>query len=808
MTNLDFTRQWLSAVLEAPANRLHVECIRQGWGLPRAGQSVHGTPFCLHGRTFDRGLGVHADSEVRVTVDALARRLKAWVGVDDNEGSRRPVSMGLPPVTLIFSVEADGRSLWRSQPLTIADPPAEVDVDLDGLTTFTLKAEAADGQTGYAHGDWADARVELADGSEVALGEPLAVQRLPKTPVFSFLLNGRHSSEFLPRWTRDVTTEALGDAVTLHRFTYRDPETQLAAIVEMKEFGDFPAVEWVVRFRNDGPADTPLLEDIQAMDVSWVATEETWLHRSHGSRSGLEDFAYRRDRLEAGAALAMDAQGGRSSTNWLPFFNLQTADRGVVAAIGWSGQWAAAVSRDDAEAVSLRAGMERTHLVLHPGEEIRTPSAALLFWEGKPIDGNNLLRRFIVAHHTARPDGQLLQAPFATGGWGGMKTEVHLENIRRVKEEQLPYDIYWIDAGWYGTPESYSPIEFTGKWAGQVGNWYPNPVAHPDGMRPIGEAAQDAGLRFLLWFEPERAIWGTQVTQEHPEWFLGERMAGQNVLLDLGNAEARGWLTGYISQCITDWKLGFLRQDFNMEPLPYWRAADAPDRQGMAEIGHIQGLYAFWDELLRRHPGLVIDNCASGGRRLDLETTGRSIPLWRSDYQCFPGAAPLAAQCHTFGLSYWLPLSGTSAHIRDGSTYDFRSALTAALSFGSALPEWRSKMMADYRRVRPLWYGDYYPLTPYSTSRDVWCAYQLHRTDLAEGVVLAFRREECPFTGAEFALSGLEPDAEYRLEDADTGETWTMTGRGLAEEGLRLSIDGARESRLVFYKANQPDAWK
>jgi len=51
-------------------------------------------------------------------------------------------------------------------------------------------------------------------------------------------------------------------------------------------------------------------------------------------------------------------------------------------------------------------------------------------------------------------------------------------------------------------------------------------------------------------------------------------------------------------------------------------------------------LCAFWDDLLRRHPHLIIDNCASGGRRMDLETMSCSVPLWRTD---FPGD-PLAKQ--------------------------------------------------------------------------------------------------------------------------------------------------------------------
>ena len=56
------------------------------------------------------------------------------------------------------------------------------------------------------------------------------------------------------------------------------------------------------------------------------------------------------------------------------------------------------------------------------------------------------------------------------------------------------------------------------------------------------------------------------------------------------------------------------------------------ERQGIAEIKYINGLYATLDELLDRFPGLVIDNCASGGRRLDYEMCRRSVPLFRTDY--------------------------------------------------------------------------------------------------------------------------------------------------------------------------------
>ena len=52
---------------------------------------------------------------------------------------------------------------------------------------------------------------------------------------------------------------------------------------------------------------------------------------------------------------------------------------------------------------------------------------------------------------------------------------------------------------------------------------------------------------------------------------------------------------------------------------------------GLAEIRYIEGLYTMWDDIRKAFPRLFIDDCASGGRRIDLETSSRSISLWRTD---------------------------------------------------------------------------------------------------------------------------------------------------------------------------------
>jgi alpha-galactosidase len=306
------------------------------------------------------------------------------------------------------------------------------------------------------------------------------------------------------------------------------------------------------------------------------------------------------------------------------------------------------------------------------------------------------------------------------------------------------------------------------------------------------------------------------LTVEHPDWFLGERNPGSHLCFNLGLPEARQWLTEYITTFMKEQGVQLYRQDFNFDPLPYWRAADAPDRQGMSEIRHVEGLYEFWDAILASQPGMVIDNCASGGRRIDLETISRSIPLWRSDWQCGWINDGTPGQTHTMGLSYWVPLSGTGvlgACRRAGDTYNFRSSLSAAIQFGIFVYEsfpidekypwdWHRRMLADFVRARPLFYGDYYPLVANSPDYDVWAAFQMHRPDLGEGLLLAFRRKDAPFISADFRLQGLDPAAEYELQDADTGRTWKQTGKELCECGLRVELAKAPESRLVFYRSS------
>ena len=78
-----------------------------------------------------------------------------------------------------------------------------------------------------------------------------------------------------------------------------------------------------------------------------------------------------------------------------------------------------------------------------------------------------------------------------------------------------------------------------------------------------------------------------------PEFLVASAQDPDNLLFNLGlPAKPGDYITDLLSASIAEHGVDIYRQDHNFDPLPYWQAADAPDRVGMTEIRYIEGLYA------------------------------------------------------------------------------------------------------------------------------------------------------------------------------------------------------------------------
>jgi alpha-galactosidase len=623
----------------------------------------------------------------------------------------------------------------------------------------------------------------------------------PAAAPFSFTLAGRSSADLLLQWPVKRAVRRLDGRRTERTLTYADRSSGLEVRCAAVEYEDFPVVEWTLYLTNAGDRDTPLIEGVRPLDrrLPCEPSAEPTLHYTRGGIMTPRDYEPLSVRLEPGTVQRFAPRGGRSCDAVLPYFNVETSvGEGVILAVGWPGQWAAEFTRDANGGLRIAAGQECMRFVLHPGEEVRTPLIALQFWRGDRVHAQNVWRRWMLARNVPRPGGRLLRPMFCgtsgwVTGWGG-QTEANQNALTDAYFGRgMPLDYWWIDAGWYDIGD--------GGWESRVGTWEPDRTRFPNGLKGVADHAHARGAGLVVWFEPERVSPGSWLAEEHPEWLLALPDRADR-LLNMGDPAAREWLTHHVGRMIERDGIDVYRQDFNLEPLAYWRAQDAEDRQGITEIRYIDGHLAYWDELRRRFPSLLIDSCASGGRRNDLETVRRAAPLQRSDHT--PGD-PVSQQGQTYGIASWIPFFGDGAL---GMTeYDLRSEMAPSM-FGCYDPrsddprlDVVARLLREWRRVAPYYLGDYYPLTPYSLTPDSALAWQFDRPDLGEGMVQAFAREGCAAPEVlHVQLRGLRPNAEYVYGSPDGAELARATGRDLLERGLSVSFAEVPGAALIVYR--------
>jgi alpha-galactosidase len=637
----------------------------------------------------------------------------------------------------------------------------------------------------------------LAAGKEVRVGDmPMHDEAAPGVAPFSFTYGGRPSSELLGSWHREEAQRPLDDHRNQRTITWTDTNSGLAARCVAVDYRDFPTVEWTLYFKNTGGKDTEVLADIRALDASFrrQAQGEFVLRHWLGSQASKEDYQPQQTTLGAGASLSLAPSGGRGTCGHWPYFNLDWGGQGMLIAVGWPGRWAATFVRDEGVKLRVRAGQELTHFKLHPGEEVRSPLIALQFWRGGDwIRAQNVWRRWMLAHNVPREKGNLPKPWTGTcidDGFPGMLSDAatEIQSMDEYLKHGAPLDYWWIDAGWYPA---------NGSWV-NTGTWEPDPKRYPKGVREVFDHAHKLGLKTVLWHEPERVTPGTWLWEKHPEWLLGTDPNTR--LLNLGNPETLQWATDHFDRHITAQGVDLYRQDFNMDPLSAWRNGESQDRQGINENKDVTGYLAFWDALRQRHPGMIIDSCASGGRRNDLETMRRAVPLLASDYRF----EPVGTQGHNYGISSWIPFHGTG--VWPSTPYVMRSHYRPCYAYGGANLgrafdyETCIRMAKDWRLIADDLLGDYYPLTAYSLGEDTWVAWQYDRPESGRGVVQAFRHSESPYETTRLKLRGLDPAATYELRNFDAPGATTASGRDLMNPGLQLTLTNSPDSAVISYK--------
>ena len=465
-----------------------------------------GRPLKIVDKQYGRGLYCHAISKVVVRLPGPGKSFSAVAGVDSNEqtsGGRGSV---------VFSVNVGGKEGFRSPMMREGVAGVPVNVPLGGAREFTLEAGDAGDGISCDQADWADAKVVLADGRELWLGDLPLLSKARKPydaqPPFSFQYAGQASTEFLGQWKLERQSQKLDDQREQLSLSWSDPQSGLCVRCVGVQYDDFPTVEWTIYFKNTGTADSPMIENIQAIDTTFSsgAQGDCILRHHTGDLCTADSYEPHADPLPARSEKKFANTGGRPTQTAYPYYNVGWPGEGVIVVLSWAGQWATQFNCDDSSGLRVRGGQELTHFRLHPGEEVRGPMVVLQFCRGDWLRAQNVWRRWMLAHNLPRPFGKPVHAQLAAcsshqfGEMINANTANQIQFIDRYREEELEASITggWTPAG-IGTSRGWP----------NTGTWEVDTNRFPGGLRPICDHAHAGGEKIIVWFEPERVTEGT-----------------------------------------------------------------------------------------------------------------------------------------------------------------------------------------------------------------------------------------------------------------------------------------------------------
>jgi len=384
----------------------------------------------------------------------------------------------------------------------------------------------------------------------------------------------------------------------------------------------------------------------------------------HALTVGRYDRESRRGRPGADASLLVAAG--------TPGFGFE---RGLVHAahLAWSGNHRVSVERLVSGAVHTRLAelLAPGEVRLGPGESYETPEAL-----GSWGDGLTQLSARFHRLLRARPQHPSTPRPVTLNTWEAVYFDHDLARLSALADAgaRVGIERFVLDDGWFhGRRDDTTSL----------GDWWVDETVWPDGLAPLIDHVTGLGMQFGIWVEPEMISPDSELARAHPDWILGPgegrlpAVARQQQVLDLSNADASAYLLDALDALLRDHDIAYLKWDHNRDLLE--AGAGSPARPAVHE--NVLALYRLLDELRRRHPGVEIESCASGGARVDLGILERTDRIWTSD--CIDPVERLVNQKHT-GLLVPYELMG--AHVGGPRSHSTGRRHDLSFRAGVALP--------------------------------------------------------------------------------------------------------------------------
>ncbi len=447
------------------------------------------------------------------------------------------------------------------------------------------------------------------------------------------------------------------------------------------------------------------------------------------------------------------SQGSWSTGRHLPVAGLTDRDgRAWLWQIESSAGWRFETGEREGAAYVALFGPDDAHHqwqhTLAPGQEFTTVPAVLVRTETGGLDAAfgvlTDYRRSIRRDHPDQRALPVIYNDYMNTLMGDPTTERLLPLIESAAAAGA--EVFVIDAGWYDDDAQ--------GWWDAVGAWEAAPNRFPGGLPEVLDTIRRHGMTPGLWLEPE--VVGVRSPLAHAlpdEAFF--RRGGLRVTehgrhhLDLRHPAARAHLDEVVDRLVGEWGVGYLKLDYNINIGP--GTENGPESPGAGLLGHHRAHLDWLAGVLDRHPGLVLENCGSGGLRMDYAQLALTQLQSTSDQQDFLRYPPIAAAAPT---AVTPEQAAVWAYPQPHFTPDeIAFTLTGALLGRIHLSGFLNLMSAEqfalvrsaisvYRDIRPEIH-DAHPFWPLGLPgwEDTWITHGLHTAD---GALLTVWRRESP----------------------------------------------------------------
>jgi len=532
----------------------------------------------------------------------------------------------------VISTEPATTVVWGHPALELV-----VDVSPDGPV-------AVRSLTGGSAHDLPRAGQPLVEVLVAGEGRARASHRFSETAVGRRLVHTGHTTGRDGKWHE------------LHVDGY-DERTGLTARTSFRAADGVAACQVTTTVTNHGPAPV-LLQGVtsfaagfasaRAEDVDLLRADSEWLGEGRWTRRPL------RDDVLPDLNLALHGQDGRgrfaavSTGTWSTGTHLPTGgltDRRTGRSWLWqvehNGAWRWEVGeRRDGTYLALLGPTDidhQWHQTLQPGESFTTVSVSVAVSESG-LDGAvaalTAHRRELVRPHPDRSALPVVFNDYMNTLMGDPTTAKLLPLVDAAADAGA--EVFCIDAGWYDNGTS---------WWDSVGEWQPSETRFPRGIQEVLTRIRRRGMVPGLWLEPEVIGVRSPMAEKLPDAAFLQRggvrlVEHDRYVLDLRHPSAVAHLDGVVDRLVEDLGAGYFKLDYNVDPGAGTDRAAASVGAGL--LAHNRAHLAWLDGVLDRHPGLILENCASGAMRMDYAMLSRMQLQSTSDQQDHLRYPPIA----------------------------------------------------------------------------------------------------------------------------------------------------------------------